>query len=194
MTNHDQEPTIKIKEVIATHIALPEFLREETVKGLLPDQIVFVYPSFLCLDQKTGGIYIDTSRPLDTDNFSLSSFIKDKESKIAIMQAMGTDGTMRYVVDATGLKPGQINVESSLFYENGIEEYPEAVAKYVAPAVIVFKSLDEELEFHGDPEYFDAARLVLEAFDEAIVKNNSDERRVASNLAHVAEIAEDYSI
>lgn len=165
-TPHDSEQ----KEVVTPLVGLPEFLRQEQLSGLIPNVPAFISPFALIYDHKTGGIYLDTTTEVEESALSLPPFIESKANLVGVMHVYDETGS-HFVVDASGLAPGQIRSEHDLFQEEIPEEHRFAYGNrqtHRSLSAVVFRNLEGELEVHGDPKYFDSARSLCEDFDRAL--------------------------
>ncbi len=168
--------TTESKEIITPLVGLPEYLKQETLAGLLPGINVYLRPEgILVFDQKTGGIYLDTGTKIEDSSDEIPGFQADKSGLIAIMHVYDETGS-HYLVDATGVEPGQISTELDLLQEDMPEEQRFTSAtreNTAAPSAVAFQNLDGEIELHGDPLYFDHLHGVIEQYDADLAEHLS---------------------
>lgn len=165
------------KEIITPLVGLPEYLKQETLAGLMPGINVYLKPEgLLVFDQKTGGIYIDTGTEITDDSDSIPGYQTDRSGLIAVMHVYDETGS-HYIVDARGVEPGQIGTDPDLLQEHMPvdERYTSATRQNTAPlSAVAFQNLEGEVELHGDPLYFDQLRGVVEQYDEDLAKHLSE--------------------
>lgn len=179
MSNYEQHSTGTDKDVIRTlqpQATLPEYLRKETLAGLMPDTPVYKYPSVVAVDVSTGILYVDTSTEVTDKDTQLETYVHNKDSLIGLMSVLDDGGGVRYVVDATGVRPGLLRTEEYLFADLDNSEFEDRRRReHVMPAAIAFTDLEGRIELRGDPDYFDSLAHLVQQFDEAIASNTEQQ-------------------
>ena len=160
---HEEEKYVEV--VVDGVITLPEYLRRRTIESLLPDQIVYKYPSCMADDEATNGTYMDARAQVEVDEFTLPNYVHEKK-QVAIMPILHDDGRVGYVIDATGIKPGDIHT-----YADISQVFDDESHTMLTPDAIAFTNLDHKIELHGTQEYFDHLRFVIETYTQAVAAN-----------------------
>lgn len=179
MSEHDkskEELGSRGVEVNITDLpTLPEHLRDDSIDGLLPDQVVYAPAnSVLGYDRQTKGIYLATEYSLSRESYAPPAYLNDKGGSVAVMRAMRPDGVMGFVVDATGVRPGDVSETEDMF-QLGVEGilsdyYAEKRSKNIPPDAIAFLNIDGEPAYYGDPAFFDALATLVDGYSQEIDK------------------------
>ncbi len=182
---HNNETSSSAIEVPTPKIGLPEYLRAETIESQLPGTVIYLHANTLRFDHATQQVWIDTGVKVDPSDLKPSIYARDKD-RLAIMPVL-TDNSTVYVIDATGLKPGGATVEQDLLgyskqqkeadegRERELDEYTvKKRAQHHSPVAIAFKNLEDEVELHGDPQYFEHLNYVIAQYTDILEENNSN--------------------
>jgi hypothetical protein len=166
-------------EIPTPKIGLPEYLREETIESLLPGTIAYLYANRLTYDRKTEQIWLNVAGKIEESDLRLSNYARNKE-RIAVMPVYTneTDGKAVYVIDATGVKPGAVSTANDLL-EYGSDKTPEPGSlldekrrKHQAPVAVAYKNLEDRVEYHGDPAYFEHLQFLVTEYTDALAQND----------------------
>ncbi len=190
MSHENQTPLENRLEVTTDAVRLPEWLRSYTLKSLLPNEVAYIPHYAMQFDAATDRVYLDTKCRFYECITELPPYITDKTERLAITLVIPVDANTDiypYVVDATGVTPGLVGVESDLFYSKLGEDnplYQEKLATYVPPVAVAYTNLDGQIEFHGNPAYFDALDYLVSTYQREIDKKG--EASTVSSLGNTA--------
>ena len=185
MSDHESSISKGVERPIP--ISLPEHLKKDTLRGMMPNEVGYFFPYVLKYDVKSASIYIDNTVGVTDEAKTIEPYVTEKR-RIAVMPVQGVDGDTRFVIDATGAAPGDIESMDDMFFTSfrDRDEWAEEMyRKFSIPAAIAFKDVEGETELFGDPNYFDDLRHLIATYDAAL--NNTD-----SETPHTGETVVSY--
>lgn len=162
-------------------VGLPEYMRGETIEGILPGTFAFFPPSLLTYDRFTDSLWLNQATPVRPENVTLTAFYKDKHNHIALMPLLNDTGEIDYIIDASGIEAGEMTVvddllgyreEQTRFIVSDDMERRRAIFRAISAAA--FTNRDGQIEFHGHASHFESLAYLVTAYEEYVAHNTFD--------------------